>query len=131
MPQIEINFDEAVEFTPVPDGTYSARIVDSTLKTSKAGNSYIEWKMTLFGAEGELEQYNNKMVFHRTMTSGKGSGILKALGKAVGVDLANGSLDTEAFLTKELTVVLKREVDPNTQQLSDFPSVKATKALVQ
>ena len=127
MPIITPDFSEAQETGPIPPGVYNARIVDAEVKTSKNNNTYINWKLQLFGAEGELSKYNNWPVFYRTMTSGKAAGMLKQFAKAV-LGEAPQQVDTDQFLGKEVQIALAeaKDQDGNT---SHWPEVKSVKAL--
>ncbi len=129
--EITPDFSEAVELAEgqVPDGTYKVRVVGVELKDSKAGNKYLNWKLEIFGAEGEVARYNNWKVFHRTMISGKGAGMLKSFVKAATGEELQGNLNTDAILGKELTATLKTEINPQSGEPSSFPTVKAVKAI--
>lgn len=130
MPIITPDFSEAPESEAVPAGVYSARITECTQKLSKAGNAYLNWKLTIFGAEGELARQNNRPVFMMTMLDGKGAGRLKELARAAlgRVPAAGEPLDTDEFLGKEIEVAvadrLKEDGTP-----SPFPDVRSVRAL--
>lgn len=126
MAQISVDLSEAVELASVPPGIYPARIVNAEVKATNAGTgNYVQWEMQIFGATGELERFNNHKVWHRTMTSGKGAGMLKALFKAATGEELAGGLDTDALLGKEVNLTLvegKRDGVP-----TGYPEVKAVK----
>ena len=124
MPRVSPDFSEALDLSPLPPGTYKVRLTDVESKTSKAGNHYLNWKLTTFGSENSST--NNRVIFYSTMTSGKGAGSLKALLAATGK--GTGEFDTEELLGKEVrvTVIQGRDQDGNP---SDFPSVKAVAAI--
>lgn len=127
-PIITPDFSEAQELEPIPTGVYNARIVDVEQKTAKSsGNTYLKWKLQLFGAEGDLAKYNNWPVFYNTMTSGKGAGMLKQFAKAVLKEVPT-QLDTDAFLGKEVQISLQQGKDQDGNP-STWPEVKSVKAL--
>jgi hypothetical protein len=125
MAQISVDLSEAIDLTVVP-GVYPARITGAEVKAAKNGGNYIKWEMTIFGATGELERFNNHKVWHNTMTSGKGAGMLKTLVKAATQAELSGSLDTDALLGKEVNLTLVEGKDQNGQP-SGYPEVKAVK----
>ena len=107
-PEITVDLSEAVELGGVVPGKYGARVSGAEVKTTNAGTGqYVKWEMTIFGAEGELARYNNHKVWHNTMTSGKGAGMLKKFVKAATGQELTGNLDTDAVLGKEVLVTLK------------------------
>lgn len=127
MPVITPDFSEAATGA-IPAGTYKARIVDAEVKTSKAGNAYIQWKMQIFGAEGQVSRYNNWNFNHRTMTSGKGAGMLKDFYKAATGEIAPTSFDTDILLGKEVQVVLAEGKDQD-GNVSSYPEVKGVRRI--
>ena len=129
MAQITVDLSEAVELASVPPGVYPARISGAEVKATKAGTgNYIKWEMTIFGAEGELTRFNNSKVWHNTMTSGKGAGMLKQFVKAATGEELSGGLDTDTLLGKEVSLTLAEGKDQHGQP-SGYPEVKAVKAL--
>lgn len=128
MPQVVPDFSEAVEAAPIPDGVYSARVIGSEIKTSRAGNDYVKWKLQVFGAEGDLTPINNRVVYHNTMLAGPGSGILKSFQKAIVGRVIEAGFDTDEFLGKEAQVTLVTTLDDNGEKRL-WPEVKAVKAL--
>lgn len=120
------DFSEVTERTPVAPGTYSARITDCEAKTSKTGNDYLNWKMTLFGTP----EIANRVIFHMTPVKGKGAFRLQELYKAAkGEDISKGAqFDTDQLIGSELSVTLVegRDQDGNVRS---FPDVKAVTAL--
>lgn len=123
------DLSEAVELSAIQPGTYSARVTGLELKTTKDFSAkYFQWELTLFGAEGELSKYNNRKVNHRTMTSGKGAGMLKTFFKACTGQELTGAYDFSQLVGKEILVTL---VEGKTRDgaPSDYPEVKAVKAI--
>ncbi len=117
-PEITPDFTEAVgTLTP---GEYAVRVVDSEVKTSKAGNPMINWKLETFGRDDD--SLNGRTLFHNTMISGKGSGFLREFLSAVQAELSpDGKLETTAIHGRELVVVLANE------EGSAYPRVKGVK----
>lgn len=127
MPIITPDFSEASESSPVPAGVYKARITGveekSTGPNSKnPGSPYLNWKLTIFGAEGDFARQNNRILFMMTMLSGGGAGRLKDLAKA-----ALGSVpepfDTDLLMGKEIEVVVAERFNQDGTP-SNFPDVK-------
>lgn len=121
-PQINPDFSEALD--SLPPGEYKVRVTDSELKTSQAGNEYLNWKLSTFGSDDS--RMNDRVIYHSTPISGKGAGILKQFLKAVGVDPTGGNFDTDMVHGKELAVVVIEDPQGGT-----FPRVKTVKAIVQ
>lgn len=131
-PLITPDFSEAandVTSTPIPDGTYATRITGAELRKSKAGDPMVNWKLTIFGAQGELSKYNNWPVYYSTMQVGKGAGMLKKFYLAATGEVLTGAFDTDMLLSKEVEVDLVNEVNPNTGEPSKYPKVKAVRAI--
>lgn len=125
--QITPDFSEAIESSPIPAGVYKVRITGVEQKTSRKGDPYLNWKLTIFGAEGELSSCNNRPVFMVTMLKGPGAGRLKDLAKAALGELPE-TWDTDQFLGRELEAVLvERRLDDGT--VANFPDVKTVRAL--
>ena len=121
------DFTEATESQPIPPGVYKTRITDCETKTSKKGSKYLNWKLSIFGAEGAFSSQNNRPVFMITMLDGKGAGRLKDLAKAA-LGTVPDQWDTDAFLGKEVEVVLTERRD-ETGAVSSFPDVKTVRAV--
>jgi hypothetical protein len=120
------DFSEAVSIDNTPiTGVYHARVTNAQIKDSKAGNKYISWEMTLFGATGEQAKNNNRKVWHMTMVSGKGAGNLQDFLSAVG--LPKTGFDTDAALGKEVQVTLGSRQGPDGTDYQDVKAVKAIK----
>jgi hypothetical protein len=120
---VEVNDD-----TTIPNGVYKVRVESGEVKQTQAGEQRISWKLSIFGAEGELTRFNNWKVYHSTMISGKGAGMLKQFYKAcAGRDLT-GSFELEELYGKEVqvTVVNKTNADGT---VSKYPDVKGIKPL--
>ncbi len=121
------NFDEALESGPVLTGIYKARITDAELKKSRKGEGMINWKLTIFGAEGDYATQNNRPVFVTTMTEGKGAGMLKEFARKV-LGQVPQAWDTDQFLSREVEIkVESRYNDDGT--VSNYPDVKVLRAL--
>ena len=102
MSLITPDFSEvAEEITP---GEYQVRITSMEEKTSKAGSTYLMWKLDTIN---ESEPKNNgRSVFLNTMTSGKGAFMIKRLwDAATGGETMGDSFDSEQLFGKELSIV--------------------------
>jgi len=133
MPTITPDFSEAMDLdNPVTPGVYKTRITKAEMKkANKTGADYVSWKLDIFGAEGSLATFNNRVVFHNTMIDGKGSdGLRKLFKAATGEELQSGqSVDTEVILGREIEVTLATRVMPD-GTVSAWPDVKAVRAIV-
>lgn len=123
------DLSEAVENTGLPPGTWNARVTGIELKDTKAMDAkYFQWELTIFGAAGELSRWNNWKINHRTMTSGKGAGMLKAFVKACTGQELTGAFDFALLVGSEIqiTTVEGKQQDGSP---SKYPEVKAVKAI--
>lgn len=125
------DLSEAVEVStePIPAGVYKARIEEAVLKPTKSGDAhYIQWKLRIFGAEGELARFNNWVFTHRTMTTGKGAGMLKAFYLAATGEAMPAQFDATSLYGREVqaSLVPGKNQDGTT---SSWPEVKAVKAI--
>lgn len=127
MARITPDFSEAVEVSneKMPAGKWSARITGAEAMTSKAGNEMVKVECTIFGAEGDLERYNNWKLNTYAVASGKGAARLKEIIKATGLD--EKGFDTEDLLGKE--VQISTVLSPG-QDGTPRPEIKAVTALV-
>lgn len=118
------DFSEAQDMgKPFPEATFKARIAECRPMTSKSGLPYLQWTLSVFGADGEYSTYNNRNVFLNTMTTGKGAGILRDLIKAsLKVTEVPGSFDTDELIGKELQITTKPRVYEGQEQSN--PDVK-------
>jgi hypothetical protein len=123
---------EAVELSGIPAGIYSARVTGIQYKASKANPNafYFQWELTVFGAEGELTKFNNWKVTHRTMTSGKGAGMLKTFHKACTGTELTGSFDFGLLVGSEVQVTLVEGKNADGTP-SGYPEVKSVKSIMQ
>jgi hypothetical protein len=119
---------ESSDDVQIPDGVYKVRVESAELKDTQRGEKRLNWKLRIWGAEGDLTRFNNWTVYHSTMIEGKGAGMLKSFYKAcTGTDLT-GAFDFTELYGKELqvTVVNKKNADGTP---SKFPDVKSIKPL--
>lgn len=123
MPIIEPDFSESTD-KPIEAGTYNARIMSSEVRTSQAGNQYVKWKLSLYGCEGEYACFNNRYVWHNTMLTGRGAGMLKKFVKAATGAEPTVPFDTDSLVSKEVSLVLVPGTDQQGNP-SDWPEVKA------
>lgn len=125
------DLSQAVEVSDdaqIPNGVYKVRVESGEVKQTQAGEQRISWKLSIWGAEGELTRFNNWKVFHSTMISGKGAGMLKQFYKAcTGADLT-GSFNLEDLYGKEVQVTVVNKTNPDGTP-SKFPDVKGIKPL--
>jgi hypothetical protein len=127
--EITPDFSEAPENTPVPEGVYKARITDVEQQTAKtSGAPMLNWKLQIF--DSDVEGTNNRVLFHRTMVTGKGAFMLRDLLKATGTQVEKGqSFNAQELLGKEVQVAVAARIDNRTGEQSPFPEVKAIRPL--
>ncbi len=124
---IQPDFSEAQDITPIPPGTYNARITGVGSKESKKGDMYLRWELEIFGSDNS--KLNNRKFWYNTMVSGPGAGGLKRLLGAVGLAAETGTqFDTEALLGKEVRVTLAEGKDQH-GNVSIYPEVKSVAKL--
>lgn len=116
------DFSEAQDSTPIPPGTYSARIIEGQVTTAKSsGAPMVKWKYELVNAAKQT----GRIVFQNTMVTGPGAGQLERLiVAATGEKPAAGQgFDTDTLLGREVTLVLAQghRMDGSP---SDWPDVK-------
>src|SRR5574343_35580 len=105
------DFSESADFTPVMPGVYKTRVIGVEAKTSKAGNAYLNWKLQIFGAEGDLAKMNNRPLFAMTMTSGSAAGRLRDFAKACKKPIESGkAFSTDDYMGCELQVMAEKKL---------------------
>lgn len=123
------DLSEAVELGGIPAGTYKARVTGIDLKDNKAmTGKYFQWELTVFGLEGPLAGFNNWKVLHRTMTSGKGAGMLKAFFKVCTGQELKGTTDFSLLVGSEIEITLVEGKNQDGSP-SKYPEIKAIKEL--
>jgi len=129
---LDMNLGDVVE--GLIAGEYKVNIVGCEEKTSKAGNPYARWQLSVFDA---IEtKYNGQVTWHSTPTTGKGAFRLVQLFKAAVKDTK--ALNTMSTMTFEavkdcilgkqvaITVVESHDQEGN---LNGFVEVKNVKSL--
>ncbi len=121
------DFSEEVSFEPIPVGVYKARVIGGELKKSKEKETpYVNWKLEVFGAEGDLAKANTKILFAMTMLAGKAAGRLKEFAKAAGKPLEQGkAFQIADYLGSEMQI----GVSTRTYEGKDQNEVKAFSSL--
>lgn len=124
--EITPDFSEALEsFTPIADGTYTARIEAVEKKLSKAAmEPYLSWTLRIFGATGDAARFNNRTFFYTTMLRGKGAGKLRELCERTGTTVKSGeSFAPTALIGKEVEAAVHTPMNADGQP--GFLNVKA------
>lgn len=124
---VEIDLSEVVE--ELPPGDYKVCIANVEQKTSKAGNAYLKWQLTV--VDHSDARFNGKYVWTNTMLSGKGAFALIALAKAaLGSKLEKGAtrFNPQDVLGKTVIATVVPGEDQN-GGASGFPEVKAVRAV--
>lgn len=117
-PLISPDFSQVVELKP---GTYKARFTDCQTKQSAKGDTYLNWKLEVFGNDDTA--LNGKGFTHNTMVTGPGARNFRTLVRAtVDANYEGGPIETDQILGKEVQVVLKQGKDRDGNP-SDFPEV--------
>ncbi len=122
-PSIQPDFSEAI--ADLAAGDYAVRVAGSEVKTGqKNGTPYVRWTLETFGKDDQT--LNDRKIYHNTMLTGKGTGMLKQFLKALGYDpeVLPKDWETEDAHGKEMIVVVK----PGEGGFPEVKSVKAFKA---
>ena len=119
---IEPDLSDVVE---IKEGQYKARIVDSTIKESRAGNTFVNWQLEVFGAEPAA--LNGFKLPYMTMVAGRGAGRLKRFFKAATGEVLEGSFDTEQLHGREVTIGVHYPIKEGVK--SEWPEVKSVVAI--
>lgn len=81
-----IPFDdsEAVTFddSPIPAGDYTLQLEDFEVGESQAGNPKVTWEFKVV----DDQEYNERRIWHDTVTVGRGAGMFKAVISGFGYD---------------------------------------------
>lgn len=125
---IPVNLEDVID--GVPEGDYNVTVVDAEMKTSKAGNPYARWQLTVFDAPEA--KFNGQAIWHSTPTTGKGAFRLIQLWRAAmgqKPDSKVTSIDPQQILGKKLsiTVVNSHDQDGNLSGYTEVKSVRAYK----
>ena len=121
---IQPDFSEVLE--GVPAGTYTANVVDAEMRDSKAGNKYVRWQFTIFGAADT--RVNGKSVWTNTPVSGKGAFRLKALFVSALGELPQ-TFESEQVMGKSVVLDVVEGIDNQTGEKTGFAEVKAIRPL--
>ena len=122
MEVLTCDFSEAVDFdTPIPPGVYKARIVGHEVKKARSSDlEYVNWKCSIFGAEGSVSTFNSRTFTLFTMLSGKGASRMKKLFDIKGIK--GQQFRPEDMYGLELEVALKQGYKQDGSP-SNFPEV--------
>lgn len=82
--EVVLDFSGAVDFDPIPDGAYAAKVLNVVSGTSKAGAPKLEWTFGITDAP-----HVGRQIKRHTPTTGKGSGLAKQVLKALGIDTSD------------------------------------------
>lgn len=113
MPRLNINLSEAQSRKPLPDDTYTCRILEIQGPTRGPKASYVTAILEV--TEGEFE---GRQIYHNMPVDGKGAGIFadfvsKVTGDEIDVDaLESYDLDTDDLVGQEISVVTTQEEYP-------------------
>lgn len=121
---VQPDFAEVQEFEELPEGTYSVRVTSVEQKVSQKGSAYLNWELTVFGAEGDFEKFNNRKFFTITMLEGPGAGRLQQFYRCAKGEKLAGGFDTDDLLGCELQAVVHYETDRQSGERKQWPSVK-------
>lgn len=127
MGMIMPDFSEAAsgEFAPLPDGIYSARIVDCQQKVAqKNGIPYTNVKLETFNAEDP--KLNGRYLYYVGMHAGPGTARLQKLLQAVGRE--PGPYTHADLIGREVQVQTAIRKRPDGSD-DPYPNIKSIKAL--
>lgn len=104
MSSIKVDLTEVSNYEALPNAAYAVRITGAEIKTSKAGNSYISWEMTI--TEGE---HADRKLWLNTVTTGKGAFKFEELLQALGVDTEGLSeFEPDEYIGADVTAVTEQ-----------------------
>jgi hypothetical protein len=123
---VEIDQSEVVE--ELPPGDYKVCVADVEQKTSKAGNPYLRWQLTV--VDHVEPKYNSKAIWHSTPTTGKGAFRLTQFIKAAQgtrLDKSATSFNPQNLMGKTIlaTVVPSLDQEGNPNGFSEIKSVRS------
>lgn len=105
----------------IQPGEYAVQITGVEQKTSKAGSPYLRWELSTIGESNPKN--NGRKIWHTTMLSGKGAGMLKRLYQVATLnEMPQGAFDTEQLLGRQFKAVVA-------QGDSGFTEIKTIKAM--
>lgn len=117
------DFSEEIDMTPVPAGSYNARITGVEQRVGKtSGNPYLNWTAEVVGAKDTKQ--NGKLVYFMTMYTGKAAGQIKELWKAAtGETPAAGQpWNPQTLMGREISVLVETKLDQH-GKVSKYPDV--------
>lgn len=108
MDEVEIDFSGAVDFDPIPDGNYTARVLKCEAGLSKSGNPKLAWTFGL-----TEDGFVGRQLIRHTPTTGKGSGLAKQAMKALGFDTQGDRVrfKPSAAVGKDCILVVGKQKD--------------------
>ena len=127
-----IRFDDSEEVkfdnSPVPTADYTLQLVDFRTKVSQAGNPMVTWELKVV----EDADYNERRIWHDTVTTGRGAGMFKAVLSAFGYDANEYLAEFGGQITFEALAALvgerldaSVEIDtPDEAALAKYPNAK-------
>jgi len=99
---VQPDFSEAQE--PITAGEYKVRVTGCEQKTSQKGAPYLRWELTTFASEEPKD--DGRKMWHTTMISGRGAGMLKQFYQVCTGESLEGNFDTEQLLGREFVAVV-------------------------
>lgn len=119
---------------PVPANEYDVFVTKAFGAYSKKGNPQVRWQLKIDGGE-----YNGRIIFHDTPTTGRGAGLTRAVVKGLGVDFDDwferqGRQITPDGLNEligERALVDVRIDEPTEELLAQYPDAKPRNKIVK
>ena len=122
MALITPDFTDAAEFDAIPEGVYKTRITKGEVKISQKGDQYVNWTLSVFdSADGKNL---NRNIWHTTMCSGRGAGLLKKFLKEVTGEVPP-QFDTEALIGRQIEVTVGHRIDDKGEKRAEVKAVRA------
>ncbi len=106
---VDMSWEDAekeAEFKPLPEGDYEAQVASWDLKYSQNNEPMILWSLEIINHS----EYNGRILFHNTMTVGKGRNFLTRFAQACGQSWQGKKIDPDLFIGSQLRLSVSEAV---------------------
>lgn len=98
---VDVDWEDAekeAEFKPLPEGEYEVQVANWDLKHTQNNEPMILWSLEVINHS----EYNGRILFHNTMTVGKGRNFLTRFAQACGKGWQGKKIDPDMFVGSQL-----------------------------